>query len=204
MKRWIILAILASFPGVLQAQTVVTGWLSSQHNSGGDPFTASDRTATVEFDTGSGYGVSISRTFAHRWAGELSVFRLSSEGQLRTGNLTVVDLGDVELTPVMAMLQFHLRPDAPFDIYIGAGAAYVLTGDLDSDDLRADGLAPLELDDVTTAVVGAGLAWTFKGRWGLAVDARYLPLTLRGRAQGQQADAGMDPLIVSAGLRVRF
>jgi outer membrane protein W len=202
MTRWLLLALLISAP--LHAQTAVTVWLSSQQNGGGDRFPASRPDATIEFANGSGYGASISRMFGARLSGELALFRTSSEGNLRANNVDFVDLGDVELTPITAMLRYHFRPRAPLDVYLGAGAAYVMTGDLDSADLRADGLAPLELDEETTAVVGGGLTWSFSDRWGASLDARYLPVTLHANAAGQSGEAGIDPLILSAGLRFRF
>lgn len=202
MKRWMLLAVLLAAP--LHAQTAVTIWLSSQQNNGGDSFAASQPNATTEFDDGNGYGASISRMFGARVSGELSIFRTTSGGTLRSNNTTLVNLGDIELTPIMAMARYHFRPDAPLDVYVGAGAAYVMTEDLDSADLRADGLAPLELDEETALVFGGGITWSFSDRLGATLDARVLPLTLHAHANGVSADAGIDPLIVSAGLRIRF
>lgn len=203
MKRWLLIATLFTAP-LLHAQTSVTAWLSSQQNSGGDSFAASEPNATTEFENGSGYGASISRMFGARVSGELAIFRTTSEGSLRANGLTIADLGEVELTPIMAMARYHFRPGAPLDVYVGAGAAYVMTDDLDSADLRADDLAPLELEEETTVVLGGGVTWSFSERFGATLDARMLPLTLRARANGESAEAGIDPLIVSAGLRVRF
>lgn len=202
MKRWLLMATLITAP--LQAQTAVTLWLSSQQNNGGDSFTASQPDATTEFENGSGYGASISRVFGARVSGELAIFRTSSEGRLRANNATLAGLGDVELTPIMAMARYHFRPDAPLDVYVGAGAAYVMTEDLDSADLRADDLAPLGLDEETAVVFGGGLTWNFAERLGATLDARVMPLSLRARANGQSAEAGIDPLLLSAGLRIRF
>jgi outer membrane protein W len=198
----VLFALLATAP--LRAQTAVTVWLSSQQNGGGDRFPSSRPDATIEFANGSGYGVSASRMFGTRLSGELSLFRTSSAGSLRDGGVAFVSLGDVELTPVTAMLRVHFRPGSPLGVYAGGGAAYVMTGDLDSADLRDDGLAPLELEEETTLVVGAGVTWSFSDRWGASLDARYLPLTLRGSAQGSTAEAAIDPLILSAGLTIRF
>jgi len=36
------------------------------------------------------------------------------------------------------------------------------------------------------------------------LDARYLLLTLRGRAEGEIIEADMNPLLLSAGVRLRF
>lgn len=198
----VLLALLTTAP--LRAQTAVTVWLSSQQNGGGDRFPSSRPDATIEFASGSGYGVGASRMFGTRLSGELSLFRTSSGGTLRDGGIDFVSLGDVELTPVTAMLRVHFRPRSALDVYAGGGAAYVMTGDLDSADLRDDGLAPLELEEETTFVIGGGVTWTFHDRWGVSLDARYLPLTLHGSAQGSTAEAAIDPLILSAGLTIRF
>ncbi len=201
MKRWIFLALLAM---PLHAQTAVTLWLSSQQNGGGGAFPSSGPDATIEFANGSGYGVSVSRMFGARLSGELALFRTSSDGTLRDNDVAFVSLGDVELTPITAMLQVHFHPRAPLDVYVGAGGAYVMTGDLDSADLRDDGLAPVKLDEETTFVVGAGTTWSFSERLGASLDVRYLPLTLHAQAGGASAEASLDPLIISAGLRFRF
>jgi outer membrane protein W len=205
MKRSIFLVLLACLTtATLQAQTAVTVWLSSQQNGGGDRFPASRPNATIEFANGSGYGASVSRMFGARLSGELSVFQTSSDGGLRDNGVEFVSLGDVELTPVTAMLRYHFRPGSPLDVYVGGGGAYVMTADLDSADLRADGLAPLELDEETAFVIGGGLTWSFSDRWGASLDARYLPLTLHASAAGTSGEAAIDPLILSAGVRVRF
>jgi outer membrane protein W len=205
MNRWIFITLLAGLvTAPLRAQTAVTVWLSSQQNGGGDRFPASRPDATIDFESGSGYGVSVSYMLGARFSGELSVFRTSSHGGLRDNGLEFVSLGDVELTPITAMFRYHFRPDTSFDLYIGGGGAYVITADLDSADLRDDELAPVKLDEELTFVAGAGVIWSFSRRWGASLDARYLPLTLHGNALGMSGDASIDPLILSAGLRVRF
>lgn len=202
--RFALLLTLLFLTAPLFAQsTSVTLFVTSSQNGGGDRFGDAGSNVTSEFENGSGFGASIDRSFGKHLSGELALFRISSEGSLREGPARL-SLGDVDMMPVTAMLRVHLRRDSPLDIYAGAGAAYVTFDDLDSADLRAEGLAPVKLDSETGFVIGAGLTWSFAERWGATLDARYIPLTLHGSVAGESDSAAIDPLLVSAGLRVRF
>jgi OmpW family len=186
MKRILLLLLLTSS---LHAQTSVTAWLSAQRNDGGGDFPHPTRDLTIDFENGSGFGASVAHQRG-RFSGELALFRLSSEGRILEDGVNVFDLGDLELTPVTAMLRYHLGR-----FYVGAGAAYVMVEDLDS----------TAIDSETTGVFGAGFTYDFTPRWGVALDARYMPLTLGGEPEpGERIEASLDPLIVSAGVRVRF
>jgi outer membrane protein W len=203
MKRLALLLLLLALP--LQAQTTATFFLSAERNSDGGTFPSDEAELTTHFDSGSGFGVSVARRFGNLSA-ELALFRLSSEGSIREGRTDVFSLGDVDLTPVTAMLRYHFGRGGAFDAYAGAGIAHVTIGDLESDDTRAEGLEPIAVESETTAVFGGGITYDFSKRIGIAVDARYLPLTLRGRPSPDDdaIEADLNPLVLSAGLRIRF
>jgi outer membrane protein W len=204
MKKLIFTALLLTALPLAAQSTDVTVWVSSQMNSDGGRF-ADDEDAEVRFDNGSGYGVSVSRAFTRRLSGELALFRTSSSAEIREGTQRL-DLGDIELTPITAMLRYHVAHGARAGAYVGAGLAHVMADDLDTADLRALGIAPVRLDSETAAVIGAGVTIDLNARWGLAVDARYIPLELSGRAAGDsdRLSVDMDPLLISGGVRVRF
>lgn len=197
MKRTLLLLLLLTAAPLSAQSNTVTLFVTSQHNDGGSRFPSASRDLTTDFETGSGYGASYARAIG-RWSGELAIFRLSSEALIREGSASM-DLGDVELTPITGMARFHLRPQSAFGVYAGAGVAYVMTDDLDNVDA---GTVPI--DNELTLAVGAGISYDFTPRIGAALDARYLPLTLRGEVDGESVDADMNPLLLSAGLRIRF
>lgn len=206
MKRILLLLALLTLAASLHAQTSATFWLSSQKNGADSPFPSQTRTLTSHFDDSNGFGASIARRFGS-FSGELAVFRQSSSGSIRQiGSDERFSLGDLKITPITGMLRYHFRPAAAFDMHIGAGAAYVLAGDLDSADIRAEGLTPIEIGNELTTVVGAGITYDLGSRWGIALDARYLPLSLGGRPDPneERIETSLDPLLVSAGLRFRF
>lgn len=201
MKRILLLLLLAvTLTSAAHAQTSATLWLSSQRNGDGGSFPIEGRNLTTTFDNGSGFGASIDHRIGS-FSGELAVFRLTSEGNIAENGTNVFSLGDLELTPVTAMVRWHFG-----HFYAGAGAAFVTASDLDSDDIRDEGIGPVEIDRQTSAVIGAGLTYDFGQRLGVALDARYLPLSIGGRpsAGDDRIEAELDPLIISAGLRIRF
>ena len=205
MKRFLLSLALLTFAASLHAQTSATFWLSSQQNGGDSPFPSQTPALTTHFNNGSGFGASIARRFGS-FSGELAAFRQSSSGSIRQNGNDVFSLGDMTITPITGMLRYHFRPAAALDVHVGAGAAYVLAGNVDSADIRADGLSAIDIDNELTSVVGAGITYDLGSRWGIALDARYLPLTLGGRpeADGERIETSLDPFLLSAGLRVRF
>lgn len=193
--RHFLIALLLALP--LGAQTTATVFLTSQQNRGSGVFPFEGQDLTIEFDRGTGLGVGLSRGFGRfrRFDGELAVFRTSSSGSIRSNGARVFALGDLELTPVTAMVRAHFG-----DVYVGGGVAYVLADDLRTEDGR------VALDNGMAGVVGAGATYDFSRRWGAALDVRYIPLSISGRPapDDDRIEADVDPLLVSAGLRVRF
>jgi opacity protein-like surface antigen len=195
MKR-IVLLLLLSTP--LFAQSSFTFFGTSQRNGGGSRFPDATRDLHTEFDAGSGFGAAYARTF-RRVSGEVALFRVGSGARVRERGAGSQRIGDVDMTTITAMARVHLRPGAPFDVYAGAGAAYSLF-----DDLMNDEAGRVRIDNDVTLAVGAGMTYDFTRRAGIAVDARYLPLSLRGKVEGETIEADMNPLLLSVGLRLRF
>ena len=196
MKR-ILFLLLLSTP--VLAQSSFTFFGTSQQNGGGSRFPSATRDLRTEFDSGTGFGASYTRAFGGRYSGELAVFRLGSSARVREVGLGSQRIGDVDMTTITAMARIHLRPNGPFDVYAGAGAAYALVDDLMNDEA---GRVPMDSD--ATLAIGAGLAYDVTARTAVVFDARYLPLALRGEVEDETIEADMNPLLLSLGLRLRF
>jgi outer membrane protein W len=200
MKRLLLLTLLFTTP--LFAQSAATIWVSAQQNRGGGDLVGDDD-IRAEFDDGHGFGVSVARRIRQSpLSAELSMFRTTSGAEL-TDDVESLSIGDVKLLSTMGMLRWHFRAGQPLDVYAGAGIAYVVTGELSSAAMRAEGINPITLDDPFVWVAGGGVTYDFTPRLGVALDARYMPVELR-RTNGEPTSAGLDPLLVSAGLRIRF
>ena len=205
MKSILLMTMMVCLALPMSAQSTEAGlWITRQMNEDGGHFAAGDD-AEARFDDGSGYGVSVSRRLGARLSGELALFRTSASAGVLDGSMRF-NLGDVELTPITAMLRFHFAPEHRFDVHVGAGLAYVQTGDLDSADLRTAGLAPVRLEDETKLTFGAGATISISPRVALGLDARYIPLDLGGRIpdEPERFSADFNPLLLSAGIKLRF
>ena len=200
-----ILAVLLFTAPTFAQSTDVSAWLTSQRNGEGGRVSDTDP-EDVRFDDGVGFGVSVARRFGARLSGELAVFRTSSGAEIRNGGVVLADLGDVELTPITAMARFHFTGAGRMDVYAGAGVAHVRVADLSSDDLDAAGLGTVAMENETSGVIGAGLGLSFTPTFALAVDVRYMPLELSGRVAGEvdEINVNMNPLLISAGVRLRY
>ena len=200
-----VLAVLLFALPTFAQSTDMTAWLTSQRNEEGGRVSDTDP-EDIRFDDGSGFGIGISRRFGSRLSGELALFRTSSGAEIREGAVTLANLGDVELTPLTAMGRFHFTRSGRWDVYAGAGVAHVRVADLSSADLDEAGLGRVTMENETTGLVGGGLGLLLTPSFGLAVDVRYMPLELSGRVAGEEdaITVDMNPLFVSAGVKLRF
>lgn len=170
----------------------------------GDPIEDFD----VQFDSDTGYGVSLNIFFG-RLSTELAVSQVDSPVALqargRAANLTP---RRTSLIPVTATLQYHFAPDSMIDPYVGAGAMYILFGDLSegkAGDLAVD---EIESDDLGY-LFNFGLNVELTEQLGFILDAKYVPSggSARGilnNQQGTETHIRMSPIVVSTGISYRF
>ncbi|HET7435173.1 MAG TPA: OmpW family outer membrane protein [Thermoanaerobaculia bacterium] len=165
----------------------------------------SDDPTDVNFDADLGYGLAANIFWGTRISTEFAVARVNPETNIR--RRAVGSSGDAEMMPITAVLQFHLAPNGTIDPYIGAGAAYVLFDDVDSNSLN--GVQHIELKDDVGLALNGGIAIKLGSRFGIVGDVKYVPLSSSARAvyvTGPDSEAKIDinPVIVSAGLQLRF
>jgi outer membrane protein W len=200
----IALVTLCTAPAYSQGADLI-GW-ASWVDLGEQEFDQSE----LEFDSSVGFGVSANWFWMDRFSTELTAMALEADASLETEvgipELDAFDFGTLDMTALMVTFQFHVSPDSTFDPYFGLGAAYVITDDLDSEDLRLLEIGAIEIDDEFSFVVNAGVGFAITPNFGINLDARYIPLEPAARAinDPQEVDLELNPLIVSLGLRFRF
>jgi len=172
---------------------------------------------SVSNEDGKGFGVSANYFLGKHFSIETSVFALKGETELLLDGLAPVgddeeedaagwEMGRLTIVPITIGLQFHLLGDSNWDIYVGAGGAYVSASNFTSDDLDTLGIGIIEVDSEFSYYGNVGLGVMFNENFGITLDARYInyePTTL-SRATGETQDLELSPMMGSLGIKMRF
>jgi len=203
-----LLALLMAAP--LLAQDRPTDWtlwatyVDTTNNDLGDGF-------VMDAESGAGYGLSANFFVSPSFSIEASVFSLEYESELLFEPFSTEDdsgfnMDKVKLVPVTLGLQYHFLKDSKWDLYLGAGGAYVSASDIESDDLDNLGIGSIEVDDEFSWFGNAGLGYRFGKQIGLVLDVRYISYepTTTSKVTGATEDLDLSPLMASLGIRARF
>jgi outer membrane protein W len=174
----------------------------------------------VDFDESLGFGLSFNHYWTDRFSTELSYHATSADitlsvpvfptepdptgGPIFIGTVDI-DAGTIDIRSLSAVAQLHFRRGTRFAPYIGAGVTR-LSGEIDPTDdpdfPEEGGTVDLESKITWVANLGADLALT--DHIALALDARYMPWDAMENNDPDQVKLDLSPLMVSAGLKVRF
>jgi len=161
-----------------------------------------------EFHTGGGIGGGVNWFFSDRVSLELKVAALESHLNMKAfGSDTVatIDLGDANIYPITAIVQWHMTEHGSIRPYLGAGAAHIILRNINR---QTGPIGGVDFDDPTGLVVDGGLEWRLSPRWSLTGDARYVPIETTAKATliGPSTTVRMHvkPLIVGFGVAYHF
>lgn len=159
----------------------------------------------IDFEDGKALGASVNVPVNRFLSIEGSVFGIRSDAAIRFED-AALNLGTLDLVPFTLGAQFHPLGNSRFDPYAGAGAAYVVGGDLFSSDLVTLGLGRIELENEVTYYVNAGISVRIVNGLGLTIDGRQIQYepSSRSTATGVEQDLELSPRLLSVGLRLRF
>lgn len=207
----LVLLLIAAVPMSAQSRGFdLTGYVSWVDTSSEGTFDdTTSNPVDVNFDGTLGYGVAANIFFGDHISTELAIVRVESDVTIRQRAVNNPGNTQAELMPITAVLQFHLAPNGRIDPYVGAGAAYVLIGDVDRpNELNNLDFEKLDFKDDVGLALNAGLGIKLTDHLGLTLDAKYVPLESSARAvrTGNTTDVKFDinPVILSGGLSLRF
>jgi outer membrane protein len=186
--------------------TGYAAWVDTSSEGTFDDTTANP--VDVNFDGTLGYGIGANIFFGDHISTEFAIVRVNSDVNFRQRAVANGNT-QAEMMPITAVLQFHLAPNARFDPYIGAGAAYVLIDDVDTpDELNNLDFERLDFKDDVGLALNAGLGIRLTNNLGLTLDAKYVPLESSATAVRTTGNTDVkfdiNPVILSAGLSLRF
>lgn len=161
----------------------------------------------TDFDSGAGIGLAFAYYLTDNLAIEArgSVVRSDLRVRIRTASdaVAVLDLGNFHLYPLGAVLQYHIPTTRRFRPFVGAGAGYLIVGDVEG-----EGSERVEFDNSTGLILNAGFNYSFGNHWALNGDVRYAPIETESTAifveRNQVEELNIEPLIISAGLSYSF
>lgn len=164
-----------------------------------------DADVAFDFSNGGGGGLLVGVNLG-KLGVEAGAFFLRTSGSIQFQGSTGVGLDKVDLIPLMLVARFHPLSEGSFDPWVGAGGAYVIGQNLHSADLDAAGFGVIDVESKAAFVLNAGVGFKIAKNVTAVVDGRYMPLKLdtTPMAGGTTFELKMDPLLVSAGVRLSF
>jgi outer membrane protein W len=187
-----------SVPLLAQSNDIGVGY-SSAHLS-----TTSSDGSDVKFSSGHGYSAS----YNHFWTGHLSTdfayTSLRSNGHIRVDGENVLDLGRMTTKVGTAIAQWHFKRGGLLDPYVGAGAAYVKGGTLNSSDLALSSIGSVVIEKKWGWAANAGVNLNLGHSLALAIDDKYVPYKPNSTSAASPLKLKLNPNILSAGVRFRF
>lgn len=165
--------------------------------------------AAVELNSAKGVEAGADVFWTPRISTELSVSSVRHELDASAFGQKV-DLGETRFMPVSAILLWHTDRQGAFDVHLGAGAAFVMFGDLAGNaELTLLGVRSIKFHDKVAPVFDAGAAYRLGPHWAVTADAKYFGINtkttatyLDGTSEG--AKLNVNQLSLGAGLSYRF
>lgn len=217
MKRLLLLALVAvvtAVPSFGQSLELIGRYAWMTTDADQDLEGISDPNPTrLEIDTETGYGAAINLYLSNNFSVEVGGWIVEPDAIVtRTGDISAVLLSPQTIVPITAVLQYHFSPDGAWDLYAGAGGAWILLDDIEgnADQIDENDIERIEFDDDAGLVVNLGLNIALTDTILVNLDARYVPLesastVVFGSGESASgADIKFNPLIISVGAVLRF
>lgn len=200
IKRSVIVLSLLLFPLLASAQNNELGVFISTSQFEDSEFTDGLDTFDVEFDEDMGYGVSYNRFWFGGFSTEFAYQKLGADLTVGFEDIRA-DAGELDLDILSATAQLHFAKGGMFSPYIGGGVAYVSgeAGSIDEEELE-----DTDLESEVEFLANAGLDIGLTQGFAIFIDGKYIMYEARGEGDSDGEALDLNPLIIAAGVKLRF
>ena len=153
---------------------------------------------SLDIPMGRGFAATAEVFWSERLSTQFAASFANPEAILRPANAEPVDLGTLGLDIYSASARYHFAPQSKLSAYAGAGAAFVVVGNLD--DQFGEEIDATFGSEITFLGEG-GLRYKFWPGVFLELGVSYLPLSASSETF---EDVNVDPVIVTGGASWRF
>lgn len=153
-------------------------------------------------DRGTGVRVAWERRVGSRYGLELAGAISSHDSDAFLGGVDLA-ASEVEMTPFTAALNIHPWAGRRADLYFGAGLAWVRFSDVDFE-IPGSPVEQVSAADDLTWMAQIGLDVPVGPRYGLTFAVQYLDAEAELESLEGSPTLPLEPLVVAAGLLVRF
>lgn len=161
---------------------------------------------TIDFEESAGFGVSYNHFWTDVVSTEVMLSKFSAGMTVIQDDIvgnTVVDVGELDVTLLTAIAQFHFNRNGRFSPYIGGGAARI-SGSFDPNDDLDEDAGPIDLESELTWTAGVGANVRLTDRLALAGEIKYVPWSAVEEDGADDDAVDIDPVTFAAGLKFRF
>jgi outer membrane protein W len=207
VKKLVLIIIALFATPTVSAQTLsntdAAVWITDSEFN--DPsITEEGETLDVDFDENTGYGISFNHFWVSSFSTELAYHKFSADMDASFDGGPRFEAGEVDASSLTGIAQWHFRRGTRFSPYVGAGAAY-MSGEFDPVDFEGEDNFNVEFEDEFTWAANFGANINLTDRLAIGLDAKYIDWEPRAEDDEEVSDrVDLSPLVLSAGLRVRF
>lgn len=200
IKRSLVVLSLLVFPIAGFAQSNEIGVFISTSQFDDSDIRDADDILELEFDEDMGYGVSFNRYWTPAFSTEFAYQKLGADLTVSFEDF-VEDAGELDLDVLSATAQFHIARGAIISPYIGGGAAYI-SGEVGAID--AEELEDADLENEFEWLANAGVDINLGRTFAIFVDGKYILYEARGEGDSDDEAVEINPLVIAAGVKLRF
>jgi len=198
MKTFLLALLLLSTTAAFAQDNSVMLRLATPRFSGEKASIEGEESLPFSLSSNVGIGAGFAHQFSPRFSAAFDVMRLRPDVKADVDGIGI-DGGTLSLTPITAIARVHGHY-----VYAGAGLAYVMTGDLRSNDLDLAGIGGISVDNDLTYVLNAGVSVPAGKSLHIDFDARYFPVEVDATTGAGRGKLKFTSLLLGVGLGWRF